>query len=130
MLTLLLGIGIQLQAQSERDMRKNPLWIEMIQDSNVNYFQAQKAYELFWQNHEKPEEEERMMGAGKDEVSEHLGKLSRREMKAQRLLDYYRYHCKRFEHWLEENAQFVREDGTLIGISERQLLFEKQRQER
>ena len=41
---------------------KHPYWIDMIKDPNVNYFEAVKAYDEFWKDRKKPEQEDDIIG--------------------------------------------------------------------
>jgi hypothetical protein len=36
----------------------NPVWIDMMNDPNVNYYEACKAFDIFWQGREIPSESE------------------------------------------------------------------------
>ncbi len=38
------------QAQNSNDTSNYPYWIDMMQDRNVNFFQTQRAFNLYWQN--------------------------------------------------------------------------------
>ncbi len=38
--------------------RQQPLWIAMMNNPNVNYYEACKAFDLFWENRELPAESE------------------------------------------------------------------------
>jgi len=39
-----------LKAQTTQDTIDNPYWIEMMNDRSVNFYQTQRAFELYWQN--------------------------------------------------------------------------------
>lgn len=114
---------------------KYPVWIDMMQDKNVNYFEAIKAYETFWKHHEKPKEEEEIIGE-KFTVKEKAEnrKLTawerfkmRREQKEEKEMEKYAYQCKRFEHWVFINKPYVQPDGRLLSTEERLELWKTQR---
>jgi len=47
---------------SDKDYARKPVWIEMIKDTSANYFEVQKAYKLYFENHEKPATEQDQIG--------------------------------------------------------------------
>ena len=49
-LFLTLLIAATLNAQTTRDTMNHPYWIEMMQNPGQNFFQTQRAFELYWQN--------------------------------------------------------------------------------
>src|SRR4051812_10691941 len=46
---------------TKTEMKKNPVWIAMISDDHVNYFEALKAFELYFTTHPFPVMEEEEM---------------------------------------------------------------------
>lgn len=109
---------------------KVPGWVIAMNDPKANYFKAIKDYEDFWKGKEKPLDEEHLMNKGKEEVKEHVRSLSRREIKQQRLMDYYRYQCKRFENWVRVNKPYVQSDGHILTAGERLKLWEQTQKDR
>jgi hypothetical protein len=97
---------------------KNPYWITMMYDSTANYFEAQKAYNVFWKGKVIPLEEEEtlgMKGAVANEEKEKgswLERLLRRDK--DRKYEHFRLDCKRFEHWKIMMLPFVQEDGSIL----------------
>ena len=49
--------------QRERMYQKLPQWIAMMDDPNCDYFEAMKAFDLFWKNRKKPLEEKEVLGS-------------------------------------------------------------------
>jgi hypothetical protein len=113
------------QSTAKGGIKNTPLWIKMMNDSNANYYAAERDYAAFWKGKEKPEEEELMMSSGTEKTKEHIKRLSKREMKEQRTLDYYRYQCKRFENWLLINKPYVQADGRILTADERLKLWQE-----
>lgn len=114
--------------QAQNNYKKNPVWIDMMDNENTNYFEVIKAYELYWTTHEKPENEEgEMMNQeeGKKEVKEHADKLSKRELKELEEYRWLRYQVKRFEHWKEEMLPYVQDDGSILTSDQRIKLWEE-----
>jgi hypothetical protein len=107
-----------------------PDWVKAMADPNANYYNAIKEYEAFWKAHEKPADEEHSMNKGTEEVKEHIKKLSKREIRHQREMDYYRYQCKRFENWQRENKAYVQPDGHILSADERLKQWQQSQKER
>src|SRR3954468_443423 len=47
--------------RQEKDYARHPFWISMMDDEHVNYFEAVKAYEIYWRFHSKPVEEDQIL---------------------------------------------------------------------
>ncbi len=116
----------------DSDYKKHPYWIEMIKDPNVNYFEAIKAYELFWQGKEIPREEDEKIGQKKsadDKEHQDDNRRERREKKKEReFQNKYGLECKKFEHWKMMVKPYVQEDGRILSKEEQMKIWEEQRQ--
>ena len=131
-IVLLFHLSFNVTAQSSNKPKSLaiPDWVKAIDDPNANYYTAIKEYEAFWKTHEKPADEEELMNKGSEKVKEHLKKLSKKEVRHQRELDYYRYQCKRFENWERENKAWVQPDGHILSADERLKLWQQSQKER
>lgn len=47
---LALVLGFPAVSQNTQDTMNNPYWVDMMQDPEQNFFQTQRAFELYWQN--------------------------------------------------------------------------------
>ena len=117
------------------EFSKKPIWIDMMEDSNVNYYQAINAYEAYWKGKEKPEWEDPMMEYYEGKITLKQAKREQRkrarelrEMNQQERLEYDKlvYHCKRFEQWKKEVAPFVQEDGHILTEEQKQVIWKQQ----
>ena len=123
---------IKAQTLSTADYSKHPYWIEMMDDTLANYFEAVKAYETFWKNRIEPKEERDvigMRGADEKEKKEKQSWLSKlfkgdKEKEGQQ----YAFECKRFERWKIQSEPWVQPDGRILYPHERLKLYEKARQ--
>jgi len=57
LLLVFAAFSLQISAQNyqtltDEDFAKNPYWIDMMQDQNVNFFDVQHAFETYWQDRE------------------------------------------------------------------------------
>ena len=113
------------------DYKNKPLWIDMMEDTTANYYEAIKAFDIYWVGRLKPMEEE-------DIISEIMSKKEEREREknerkiaklkpAQRAeFDRMKYETKRFENWKREVFPFVQESGQILTPYERQEIWKKQ----
>ncbi len=137
---------LNLNAQDSSAVKKNyaaePVWIKMIDDKNVNYYEAMKAYNEYWKYHPKPsgEEEEEMGEKDKSfrererETKREIKKDSRKQQSAEELKkkseeNLMKYHVKRFEQWAREVKPFVQDDGRILSDKERMEIWKKQQEE-
>jgi hypothetical protein len=101
------------------------VWIKMIDDPNVNYYVAVKAYEDYWKTHEKPADPEDRLGdnnlAEKNETSNTPVTKEEKIYEARMI-----YQMKRFEAWMREEKPFVQEDGRILSQDERIAIWKKQ----
>jgi len=128
--TLLIFMVLMIFAASAQTTAKPktinpPYWVKAMNDPEANYYKAVKSYEEFWKGKEKPEDEEHLMSKNAEVVKDHIKKRSKKEMKEQRILDYYRYQCKRFENWTMINKPYVQTDGHILTADERLKLWEQ-----
>jgi hypothetical protein len=127
---LLVCTSVSSFAQSANRKIPAPDWVKAIDDPGANYYKAIKSYESFWKAHEKPADEEQLMSKSREQVQGNIKKLSKKEMKEQRLMDYYRYECKRFDNWVHENKPYVQADGRILSADERLKQWEQTKKER
>ncbi|MBL7766795.1 MAG: hypothetical protein JNJ58_11915 [Chitinophagaceae bacterium] len=131
--TIFLLCAKQLSAQNnEANYRTQPLWVAMIDDPGTNYYEALKAYKLYWENRIEPDDEEEAMDRDrikgpKDKAREAM--LAKMMPAEKANYDRLKYQCKRFEGWKKEVRPFVQEDGRILTIAERIAIREKQIEE-
>ena len=99
-----------------------PLWVKMMEDPNTNYYRAIEEYNLFWKSHEKPTDEEELKNK---QIVPQKGKHEIEEEATTSIDDYYRYQCKRFEHWMRVNKPYVQKDGHILTAEERVKIWEQ-----
>lgn len=128
----------QAQSSSEKNYAKNPVWIQMMEDPNVNYYEAQKAYTEYWKNREKPHEMEEETMTDKEQMKEYKREhkrdgenavLSDKEKKELQEQEQMIYQCKRFENWMLTVKPFVQEDGRILSQAEIDAIWQKQQLE-
>src|SRR5690348_1144632 len=53
---------------AQRNNPPKPAWIAMMDDPNVNYYEAVKQFDLYWKTREKPVVENEMFESAEDEA--------------------------------------------------------------
>ena len=105
--------------------KTQPLWIDMMNDPNANYYEACKAFYSFWEGKIVPAETEgEAMDLGKEENIR--GEKNEKEIpeESQR----YVYEYKQFKHWeLTMKNMIDVETGRIMSIDEVQELITKER---
>lgn len=126
---LVAGLGkfsFSQNSKPAKDYSKHPYWIEMMDDSTVNYFEAVKAYDEFWANRKKPREEDEIIGEKrKKSLWDRI--FSTREEKQEAEANKYKFLCKKFEHWKFIVQPYVQPDGRILSTEEQLELWKKQR---
>jgi len=113
----------QARKLTEKDFAQKPYWIQMMDQESVNFNEALRAFEVYWQNHKFPEEE----GDRYIQRNPVVKPLSKKEYKAIREGDEMRFQIKRFKHWIIINENFVKENGFTMTAEERLRLYNQNR---
>lgn len=109
--------------------KSNPNWIMMMQDPQVNYYDAVKAFETYWEGKIEPEEEEELITEGKitSAEAESLRVVRASWTQVQRNeYENIKYQFKRFKDWKRTVFPFVQSDGRILSEQERLEIFQKQ----
>ena len=123
---LLLGFAIvtttnaQKSKYNAQDYAQKPIWLSMVADTSVNFFEAEKAFNTYFQHHEKPNGEEESIG---EQPKKHYSKKERREMQEK---DHLRMDVKRYQRWHDKMLPFVRPDGRILTPNQRLEIWKSQ----
>jgi hypothetical protein len=109
-----------IKTYTEKQYAKEPIWITMVDDTLTNYYEAEKAYTIYWQHHEKPETEHDIIG----EHEEREKIPSRRKQHKIEADDTMRMEIRKYEKWHELILPYVKQDGHIMYPSERLQLWE------
>lgn len=131
-----LSVKAQSTDENKVDYKTNPVWIKMIDNPNTNFYEAMKAYKMYWEGREKPSEEEEEMGELTKEKIREMKREERRNKpvdtksaeEREQLVDkeYINYQNKRFMGWVHDVKPFVQEDGHILTEQERIDIWKKQ----
>jgi hypothetical protein len=130
---------------NSRKFRKKPIWIEMMNDPNANYYQTIEAFREYWEDRVLPEEPfenhetdtfEREVGLEQDEESEEEREREhdRKEKKQKRKgkpdeTMLYASEVRAFKGWIKAVKPWVREDGSIVSPEEQQRIIDAQTEE-
>ncbi len=126
----LLAVLIIIQSgeiQARQQTTKNapgslPSWVQMIDNPDVNFYEAQRIFNQYWEGKLTPEEEyEETNPSVKEQVERDEKELLRKQMTTAQHEEYdlLKYHYKRFRNWSREVKPFVQEDGRILSQKER-----------
>lgn len=105
----------QSKALTEKDYAKAPYWIAMVNDTTTNYFEAEKAFKVYFAHHHKPEGEN-------EDIGEHAKREKRPSKKELRKIEKdnrMRMDIKRYQHWHAMMQPYVQEDGSILTPTQR-----------
>lgn len=116
---------------STRYYSKHPVWIEMMNDANANYYETIKAFKAYWKNRELPKE---AFESGTDNFEKEMGleENEKEEKEVKRRSEKgvsYAAEVRAFKGWIQSNQAWVKADGYIMTSQERQDLITRQQQE-
>ena len=113
------------QIKNDTYYTQNPVWIQMMDAEHTNYNEAIKAFELYWQNREKPTQEDELFRASNEEKEkkDFIKSNKRDDVK-------YAFEYKKFLKWQQKVLAYLNEDGTVMNAEERIALWKNQLENR
>lgn len=114
-----LSLGRAQSVHTDKEYARTPYWIDMIKDTSINFFEAEKAFKIYFQHHEKPEGEQEDIG----EHEKRAKNPSKREMREMQRENHMRMDVKRYEHWRDMVRPYVQPDGRILTPAQRLQLF-------
>jgi hypothetical protein len=112
----------QKSGNAEKKYAKKPLWITMMDDTKINFFEIEKAYNVYWQHHEKPEGEDYEIGAYREREKTPSKRKQRRISEENDI----RMAVKKYEVWHEQTLPYVQPDGRILSAEERLSIWRNQ----
>ncbi len=119
--------------------KKEPLWIQMMNDTTVNYFETIKAFREYFKDRALPREANELEGS--DSFEKEIGleepgnskKSEKEREREQRKINpkeqNYSAEVRAFKGWFYGIQPWVREDGSIIGPVEKQKIIDRQQKE-
>jgi hypothetical protein len=119
----------QTKNKEAKNYSDNPLWIEMMDDTLTNFFDAQKSFQAYWEIRPKPIEEEELIGRteiDKEERKKWLQQIfNTKRLRYKEESEKYAFQYKRFKHWERANLPYVQDDGRILTPSERIAIWQQ-----
>jgi hypothetical protein len=106
------------QTRNDQYYRDHPVWIEMMEQENVHFLTAVKAFDLYWEHREKPATEHELFSASVEEKEKTdfiKSKKQKRETEAVR----YAFEYKKFLRWQQKVQSYLNADGTVMNAAQR-----------
>ena len=121
---------------TKTEMKKKPVWIEMIKNEKVNYFEVLKAFELYFTAHKFPVMEEEEMGKNeklKERIEKSEAKFKKKKHKVVEEANALQkekheetklaFEAKKFNHWEMQTRPYVKSDGSIMSAEERMAIW-------
>lgn len=138
----LICYNVSAQEFSEKQIRqwtKDPVWIQMMDDPNANYFETVAAFETFWKNRELPVEEDQILSMkreDRDKIESRKEKrrrlreekrMAKEEKEEAEIRHKYAFAVKKYNHWKLTVEPYVQPDGRILSKEEQLKLHDQQR---
>jgi len=116
---------------NEADFKTKPVWIIMMDDSTVNYYQAVKAFDMYWAGRIKPDGDadklnEKDSRKEEKERKRNEKKLAKMTAAERNEFDRVNYQYKRFMNWMFEVKPYVQANGRILTRQQRLDIRNKQ----
>jgi hypothetical protein len=110
--------------------KKKPVWKDMLDDPNANFFEVQKAFQLFWEGKELPLEEDEIIGEKRNLKNNLINRtFNARELKEQAEREALLFDCKKYRWWLKKTEPYIHDDGSIMSYEERLELWQRHYEE-
>ncbi len=123
------SVGIATDTSKFAAYRAKPLWKDMLNNPTANYFEVQKAFELFWAGKEIPQGEEEIIGEHHLKNNMVNRVFNAKELKEQKERDALSFDCKKYRWWLIQNEPYIMDDGSIMSPEARLELWKKHYEE-
>lgn len=111
------------QSPTDKDYSQKPLWIAMMEDEKANFFEVEKAFNLYFAVHEMPEGEHEQIG----EHAERVKHYSNRKLRKIEAANELRFAVKRYKIWHYQTLPYVQADGRILNADERLEIWKSQK---
>jgi len=112
---LALCTAARAQRGTDREYRREPRFIALMDDTLANFYEVERAFNLYFENHEMPEGEHEEIGERR-EREKTPGRRAQRRIAAENKL---RFAVKKYHFWRKQTEPYVQDDGRILTPSER-----------
>ena len=125
---------LKAQPGTSKDYKKYPYWKDMMDDPTTNFFEIQKAFNLFWEGKKMPMEEKDIMNEQEEKLKNNfVNKVFKskelKEQQEQLALEALAFDVKRYRRWLIQTEPYIHDDGSIMSAEERLELCRKHYEE-
>lgn len=120
-----------------RQFKRQPVWIEMMNDPSANYYQTLRAFREYWKSRVLPKEPmenpdyetfEKEVGLLKEGESEKEREREKNRKQGEETIKYAA-EVRAFKGWMQDTKPWVRADGSIVPMAERQSVIDRQAEE-
>lgn len=129
LIVIMSAFNLCAQSATSGTTQLQPNWVTMMNQPGVNYYEAVKAFDAYWENKELPVEENELFKASNEEKEE-AGFVSKKKSVQTKETQQLAFEYKKFMHWKLKMLPFVKEDGTIMNEEERLAQWKEQRKDR
>ena len=122
-----------------KEANDQPLWVQMMNDENANYYETVNAFNSYFKTHALPDQEveEELMGRDEEAKVAYEQKMKRENKEIltaeQRKIlverEQLSYQVKRYRNWMKEVKPYVQENGHILTAEERMAIWKQQQDE-
>ena len=120
------------ESNSEAD-KEEPTWVKMMNEPNVNYFEAVNAFNQYWQGRQVPEERGRKeeKESEREKEKERTRERENEEYEAEEEMEAethpLRIAYKKFNAWQRDIYPYVQADGSIMTPEQQMEVYKNQR---
>jgi len=114
-------LNAQTMKKSSLNYAAHPYWIKMMDDPNANFFEVEKAFEIYFSKHDLPEAEHDVIGEYKEREKFPSKRVIRKSKQENKL----RMQVKKYNWWHEDNLPYVQNNGHILSPEERVRLHQQ-----
>ncbi|PSL46340.1 hypothetical protein CLV51_103318 [Chitinophaga niastensis] len=119
------------QHNNARQANKEPDWIKMMDDPNVNFFVIDKSFNDYWKGKELPVEEDEILDVKNNSERKRgfLGLFKRKESAEKKEEGQkYAFEYKKYQWWRRQVLPYVQSDGTILNKDQQIQIWQKQKE--
>lgn len=120
---------LQAQTISSSQYREHPYWISMMEDPTSNYYETVKAFDMYWENRERPSEESEIFALSELEKASFTHEIKESSFSTLSQRDIALAY-KKFNYWQIKVSSNINSDGHILTPEERIQRWNLQQEDR
>jgi hypothetical protein len=120
----------QTQTSETTSYKDYPMWKDMINDPHANFFEVQKAFQVFWEGKSLPTDEDDIIGEKRKLKNNLINRtFNAGELKEQAEREALAFDCRKYRWWLIKTEPFIHDDGSIMSDEEQLELWKNHYEE-